>query len=129
METWQFFFSNFPHLHTNCTYKTKGEIFSNFLFLLSFFCREFRRQSCDWFYSHVQKRFQNFGSAKVIKSVGFTRKSFLFLNGVCLIYVLLSHIYYHYLKELNEKSITKVPVFYCLMIKFSSLNFYQFFLS
>ena len=72
-----------------------------------FFCREFRRQSCDWFYSHVQKRFQNFGSAKVIKSVGFTRKSFLFLNGVCLIYVLLSHIYYHYLKELNEKSITR----------------------
>ena len=34
-------------------------------------CREFRTHSCDWFYSHLQKRFHDFGSAKVVKSVGF----------------------------------------------------------
>ena len=45
--------------------------------LIVFCFREFRRHSCDWFYSHLQKRFHDFGSAKVVKSVGFNSKSWL----------------------------------------------------
>lgn len=41
---------------------------------LNFFCREFRQNSCDWFYSHLRKRLHDFRSAKVIKSVGFNSK-------------------------------------------------------
>jgi hypothetical protein len=44
----------------------------SFFFLV--FRREFRNHSCEWFYSHLQKRFHDFGSAKVIKSVGFNSK-------------------------------------------------------
>ena len=35
------------------------------------FSREFREQSCEWFYGHLQQRFEHFGAAKVVKSVGY----------------------------------------------------------
>ena len=65
------------------------------LLILLIFCREFRRQSCDWLYSHVQKRFHNFGSAKVIKSVGFNRKFYILWKVISRIYYTISYLKYY----------------------------------
>ena len=82
------------HFFTKQTLSNISNIVQMLLILLIFY-REFRRQSCDWLYSHVQKRFHNFGSAKVIKSVGFNRKFYILWKVISRIYYTISYLKYY----------------------------------
>ena len=48
-----------------------------------FICSEFRVHSCQWFYAHLQKRLNNFGSTKIIKSVGYSGELLYSSNVAC----------------------------------------------